>query len=42
MIEEAERKGQIKPGYTLIEPTSGINLKLILIEHFYESNIKFV
>ena len=24
MIEEAERKGLIKPGYTLIEPTSGI------------------
>lgn len=23
MIEEAERKGLIKPGYTLIEPTSG-------------------
>lgn len=23
MIEEAERNGVIKPGYTLIEPTSG-------------------
>lgn len=23
MIEEAEREGSIKPGYTLIEPTSG-------------------
>ena len=23
MIEEAERKGLIKPGWTLIEPTSG-------------------
>jgi hypothetical protein len=23
MIEEAEKKGVIKPGYTLIEPTSG-------------------
>lgn len=28
MIEEAERKGQIKPGYTLIEPTSGLFNKL--------------
>ena len=23
MLEEAEREGKIKPGYTLIEPTSG-------------------
>lgn len=23
MIEEAEKEGRIKPGYTLIEPTSG-------------------
>lgn len=23
MIEEAERSGKIKPGYTLIEPSSG-------------------
>ncbi len=23
MVEEAERAGLIKPGYTLIEPTSG-------------------
>jgi len=23
MIEEAEKSGRIKPGYTLIEPTSG-------------------
>ena len=23
MIEEAENEGRIKPGYTLIEPTSG-------------------
>lgn len=23
MVEEAEKKGIIKPGYTLIEPTSG-------------------
>jgi len=23
MVEEAERKGVLKPGYTIIEPTSG-------------------
>ncbi len=23
MVEEAEKSGRIKPGYTLIEPTSG-------------------
>lgn len=28
MIEEAERSGAIKPGYTLIEPTSGNTGKL--------------
>lgn len=23
MVEEAERQGKLKPGYTIIEPTSG-------------------
>lgn len=31
MIEEAERKGRIKPGDTLIEPTSGNTL--VMMEH---------
>ena len=31
MIEEAEKSGDIKPGYTLIEPTSGNTGQLLLI-----------
>lgn len=30
MIEEAEKEGRIKPGYTLIEPTSGNTLVILL------------
>lgn len=30
MIEEAEKSGDIKPGYTLIEPTSGNTGQLLL------------
>ena len=29
MVEEAEREGIIRPGYTLIEPTSGNTGKFI-------------
>ena len=38
MIEEAEREGRIKPGDTLIEPTSGNtygNLLLLIIFNIY-------
>jgi cystathionine beta-synthase len=34
MVEEAEKSGRIKPGDTLIEPTSG-NTYVILIGTFY-------
>jgi len=33
MIEEAEKQGRIKPGYTLIEPTSG-NTYIPLHHHY--------
>lgn len=33
MIEEAEKSGDIKPGYTLIEPTSGNTGQLLLMSN---------
>lgn len=42
MIEEAERKGQIKPGYTLIEPTSGLFIQVheLCFENFEVLNFE--